>query len=400
MAPGDVGAGDAPVELLRRLVAARSPNPPGDERAIADAIEREAAALGLPQAGRFARDPKRPNLIFELGDGSPTFILAAHMDTVPAIDIPSWRSDPWQLTEVDGRLVGLGSSDMKGAIAAMLLASARWLADPSRQGTVKLVFAADEENFSAYGMEYLAREGLLSADAAVLTEPASLGERSWERFFVAQRGSCVCRLEARGEPGHSGALIPKERRASWAFARALNALLDADLFADRRHPVDGTGVTVNVATVVEGGTVPIAHPEVLRCAIDVRTIEGMTEQLVLEVLRDVIDRAGLADRVTIEPAAPPSSWFDPGWTASDERLLKAARTAWREVLGSDAPSPSVMTAGTDSTHINAAGIQALPAFGPGSLAVAHKPNESIAPRDLFVAVDLFEALIRAYMSDE
>lgn len=395
MAPGD---GDA-VELLRRLVAARSPNPPGDERAVAAVIEREAAALGLPKARRFSRDDTRPNLIFELGDGSPKLILAAHMDTVPAMDLASWRSDPWQLTEVDGRLVGLGSSDMKGAIAAMLLASARWLAYPAHRGTVKLVFVADEEGFSAYGMEYLARERLLAADAAVLTEPASLGEESWERFFVAQRGSCVCRLEARGEPGHSGALIPKERRASWAFARALNALLDADLFAGRRHPVDGTGVTVNVATVVEGGTIPIAHPEVLTCLIDVRTIEGLTQDLVLDELRSVIDDAGLAGRVTIQPAAPPSSWFDPGWTATDEHLLRAARTAWREVLGAEAPSPSVMTAGTDSTHINAAGIQALPAFGPGSLAVAHKPNESLAKRDLLVAVDLFEALIRAYMKD-
>jgi succinyl-diaminopimelate desuccinylase len=395
MAPGDVAA----VELLRRLVAARSPNPPGDETAVADVIEREAAGLGLPKASRHARDPKRPNLIFELGEGPPTLILAAHMDTVPAIDVPSWRSDPWELTEVDGRLVGLGSSDMKGAIAAMLLASARWLADPGRHGTVKLVFVADEENFSSYGMEYLAKEGLLAGDAAVLTEPASLGERSWERFIVAQRGSCVCRLEARGVPGHSGALIPRERRASWAFARALNALLDADLFAEWRHPVDGTGVTVNIATVVEGGVVPIAHPEVLSCAIDVRTIEGMTEQLVLGELRSVIERAGLADRVTIGPAAPPSSWFDPGWTATDERLLGAARKAWQEVLGAPAPAPSVMTAGTDSTHINAAGIQALPAFGPGSLAVAHQPNESIATRDLLVAVDLFAALIRSYLRD-
>jgi succinyl-diaminopimelate desuccinylase len=400
MAPGEAAAASDPVELLRRLVAARSPNPPGDEREVADVIEQEAAALGLPQAGRFARDPTRPNLIFELGDGSPTLILAAHMDTVPAIDIPSWRSDPWELTEVDGRLVGLGSSDMKGGVAAMLLAGARWLVDPERRGTVKLVFVADEETFSSYGMEYLARAGLLLADAAVLAEPASLGERSWERFFVAQRGSCVCRLEARGEPGHSGALIPKERRASWAFAKALSALVDADLFAAWRHPVDGTGVTVNVATMVEGGTVPIAHPEVLSCVIDVRTIEGMTQEIVLEELRNVVDRAGLADRVTIEPAAPPSSWFDPGRTANDQHLLRAARKAWREVLGTDAPAPSVMTAGTDSTHINAAGIQALPAFGPGSLAVAHKPNESIATRDLFVAIDLFEALIRAYMSDE
>ncbi len=396
MARGD----DAAVELLRRLVAAQSPNPPGDERKVADVIEREAAALGLPKAGRHARDTKRPNLIFELGAGSPTLILAAHMDTVPAIDLPSWRSDPWQLTEVDGRLVGLGSSDMKAGIAAILMASARWLASAGRRGTVKLVIAADEENFSGFGMEYLARQGLLAGDAAVLAEPASLGEQSWERFFVAQRGSCVCRLEARGVPGHSGELIARERRASWAFARALTALLGADLFADWRHKVDGTGVTVNVATTIEGGTVAIAHPEVLRCAIDVRTIEGMSEQLVIGELRQVIDRAGLADRVTIGPAAPPSSWFDPGVTVSDERLLAAARSAWKQVLGRTAPAPSVMTAGTDSTYLNLAGIQALPAFGPGSLAVAHQPNESIAKRDVLVAIDLFEALIRAYMAHE
>ena len=56
-----------------------------------------------------------------------------------------------------------------------------------------------------------------------------------------------------------------------------------------------------------------------------------------------------------------------------------------------------MPAGTDSTHLNAAGIPALPAFGPGSLAVAHRPNESIAEADLIRSVDLFESLIRAYM---
>jgi acetylornithine deacetylase/succinyl-diaminopimelate desuccinylase-like protein len=57
----------------------------------------------------------------------------------------------------------------------------------------------------------------------------------------------------------------------------------------------------------------------------------------------------------------------------------------------------VFPAGTDATHLNAAGIPALPTFGPGSLAVAHRPNEWIAERDLLRAVDLFEALVRAYL---
>jgi succinyl-diaminopimelate desuccinylase len=384
------------VELLRRLVAARSPNPPGDERSVADVIREEAERLGLPEPRCHALDAKRPNLIFQLGQGSPTLILAAHMDTMPPGEIASWHSDPWELTEVDGRLVGLGSADMKASIAAMLVASARWLDAPTPPGSLTLVFSADEENFSRYGMEFLASEGLLVGDAAVATEPSSLGEHSWESFFVAQRGSCVAWLTARGEPGHSGALVPRERRASTPFAKGLAALVEADLFADWRHPLDGTPVTVNIATMIEGGMVPVAHPESLRAAVEVRTLEGMTEELVLGELRRVIAEAEVAERVTIEPAAPPANWFDPGWTARDERLLAAARAAWQEVLGDPAPQPTVMTAGTDSTHLNAAGISALPAFGPGSLAVAHQPNESIAAHDLPRAVDLFEALIRNY----
>jgi acetylornithine deacetylase/succinyl-diaminopimelate desuccinylase-like protein len=65
------------------------------------------------------------------------------------------------------------------------------------------------------------------------------------------------------------------------------------------------------------------------------------------------------------------------------------------VIGSP-PDPSVMTATTDATWLTAAGIPALPAFGPGSLGVAHKPNEWIFVEDFMRAVDLFEALIRQY----
>jgi succinyl-diaminopimelate desuccinylase len=384
-----------PVELLARLVAARSPNPPGDERAVAAVIQADAASLGFPPARVVARTPNRPNLVFTLARGAPTLILAAHMDTMPPGNIASWRTDPYRLAEIDDRLVGLGAADMKGAVAATLVAAARWASSPDAAGCLTLAFTADEENGSAYGMKWLAREGLLVGDAAVVTEPSSVGQNSWEKFFVAQRGSCVCWLTARGEPGHSGALVPRGHRSSAPFAKALAALVDADLFSGLCHPVDGTPVTVNLATMVEGGMVPFAHPESLRAAVEVRTLEGMTEELVLSELRRVIAEAGLSDRVEIEPAPPPANWLDPGVAVHDERLLGAARRAWTEVIGS-LPDPSVMTATTDSTWLNAAGIPALPAFGPGSLGVAHKPNEWILMEDFLRAVDLFEALIRQY----
>lgn len=388
-----------PVELLAKLVAAPSPNPPGDERAVAEVIRREALALGLPEPELHALAPERPNLILRLGEGAPRLILAAHMDTMPPGDLRRWRSDPFRLERENGRLVGLGSADMKAAIAAMLVAAARVARNPELAGSLTLIFVADEENCSYYGMEWLAREQLLEADAAVVVEPSSFGERSWERLFVGQRGSCLVWLTARGEPGHSGMLVPRERRASAAFARALSALIEAELFAGCAHPVDGTPPTVNVATMVEGGMVPFAHPEALRASIDIRTIEGMTQELILAELRRVIGEAGLADRVSLDPAPHPQGWFPPGETVRDERLLRAARGAWREVLGVE-PVEAIMTAGTDSAYLNVAGIPALPAFGPGSLAVAHKPNEALEADDVRKGVDLLEALVRRYRRGE
>jgi acetylornithine deacetylase/succinyl-diaminopimelate desuccinylase-like protein len=244
-------------------------------------------------------------------------------------------------------------------------------------------------------MAWLAQEGMLTADAGVATEPSSLGTESWESLFIAQRGSSVWSLAARGEPGHSAAQVPHERRASWAFARALTALLDAPLFEEHVHPVDETRSTVNVATMVGGGIVPFAHPEALLATIEVRTIEGMTKELVREELERCVRDAGLGDRVSVEAAPPPLDWLPPGETVRDERLLVAAKGAWRAVLASE-PRLRVLPAGTDSSYLQAAGIPALPAFGPGSLAVAHRPNEWIPELDLIRAIDLFETLVHRY----
>src|SRR5690242_5611033 len=198
------------IGFLAELVAARSPNPPGDETAVAAVICNKIAALGLPAPSCHARDSKRPNLIVKVGNGAPNLMLAAHMDTVPPGNLSSWHTDPYQLEEVKGRLVGLGAADMKGSIAAMLFAAARIARHPEANGTLTLVFSADEENGSAYGMEWLAQEHLLAADGAAMTEPTGLGQNSWERLFVAQRGHCVSWLVARDEPGHSGMPLPRE----------------------------------------------------------------------------------------------------------------------------------------------------------------------------------------------
>src|SRR5262249_58772397 len=113
----------------------------------------------------------------------------------------------------------------------------------------------------------------------------------------------------------------------------LAALLDAQLFAGLRHPIDGTRPRVNVATMVQGGMVPWAHPPELRATIEVRTIEGMSREGVRNELERCLREAGLAERVTLERSAPPHDWMGPGETVEDEHLLAAAEAACAGVLG-------------------------------------------------------------------
>jgi acetylornithine deacetylase/succinyl-diaminopimelate desuccinylase-like protein len=207
-----------PMDLLAALVAARSPNPPGDERAAAGVVRDAARALGLPPPEEYCRSAERPNLLIRVGDGSPQtprLMLAGHLDTMPPGNLASWQTDPYKLTDVDGGgLAGLGVADMKSGVAAAILAAGRLAADPGWAGGLDLLFVADEENCSDYGMKWLARQDVLRADAAVILEPAGgTPAQSWARLFVAQRGSCVMRLTAPGIPGHSAEQLPAGERA-------------------------------------------------------------------------------------------------------------------------------------------------------------------------------------------
>jgi len=134
------------VEIAQRLIRAPSPNPPGDERAAALVVQDLLAELGLPEAAIIALDPRRPNLLVTLdfGSGGRHLILSGHLDTKPIGDA-HWTVDPLA-AQVDGdRLYGLGSADMKAAIAAMLIAATR-VAARAPGGRLSLLLTADEED--------------------------------------------------------------------------------------------------------------------------------------------------------------------------------------------------------------------------------------------------------------
>ena len=218
-----------------------------------------------------------------------------------------------------------------------------------------------------------------------------MSDSSWDALYLAQRGSSVFRLEARGIAGHSADAVAVQERAGWALARALTALAEAELFRGACHPLDGSPPLVNLATMVSGGITPWQHPHTLEATIEIRTVPGMTADSVTTELREPLRREGLDGRVTISPVG----WSVPTRPAEDARLMSAVSAGLDLALG-HVPRTAVFPATTDAVFLDAIGIPTIPALGPGSLRDVHQPNESLPVRDLEVAAGLIVGVCRAW----
>ena len=113
------------LEFTQALIATPSVNPPGDERAAAALVRERLADLGIADVEELSAEEGRPNVLARVpgtGEGR-TLMLCGHLDTKPPGDLDAWRTDPWDPVIADGELYGLGSGDMKAAVAAMVYAA-------------------------------------------------------------------------------------------------------------------------------------------------------------------------------------------------------------------------------------------------------------------------------------
>jgi acetylornithine deacetylase/succinyl-diaminopimelate desuccinylase-like protein len=145
------------VALLQELIRFDTVNPPGNERAAIEHLERYLSQAGF-DVEILAADPARPNLVATLdgqGDG-PVLCLLGHVDTVLA-NASEWRHDPWSGELADGFVWGRGALDMKNQVAAEAVAAASLARQGWRPaaGALKLVFVSDEETGGEVGAHWL-----------------------------------------------------------------------------------------------------------------------------------------------------------------------------------------------------------------------------------------------------
>jgi acetylornithine deacetylase len=279
-------------ELTARLVEFDSVNPAlvaggGGERAIAHFVADWCEARGLEVE---IVGGERPSVIARRrgSGGGRSLLLNGHLDTVGVAGMAA----PFEPRREDGRLYGRGAYDMKGALAALMLASAE---APTLRGDIVFTAVADEE-LASVGTETVLQH--LTADAAIVAEPTEL------RVAVAHRGFVGFELETAGVAAH-GSRPDLGVDAVVKMGPVLVALeqLDRRLQGGARHPLAGHG-SVH-ASLIEGGQELSSFPA--RCVLvgERRTIPGETVDLVEQELRGIAGEAGVRIIAARDPYEAP-----------------------------------------------------------------------------------------------
>lgn len=196
-----------PTDLARELIRCPSVTPE-DAGALA-VLELTLAGLGFECHRLSFSEPgedRIENLYARLGDRAPNFCFAGHTDVVPVGDASAWSSPPFDAVLLDGKLIGRGAADMKGAIAAFVAAIDRFIAERGTEfgGSISLLITGDEEGAAINGtrrvLEWLTGEGetLSACLVGEPTNPHALGDM----IKIGRRGSMNCELTVEGRQGH------------------------------------------------------------------------------------------------------------------------------------------------------------------------------------------------------
>ena len=398
------------IDTLADLVRRPSVNPMGRDVAgpeylegrVTDYLVQRFSSEGIPWA-RQPVAPGRDNVVARLEatlPNSPTILWDAHQDTVPA---DGMTIDPFSPLVRNGRLYGRGACDVKGGMAAMLVALSR-LRVSGRSRTMTVIFSATvNEEFGFSGVKALARLwtraaaplgslaaqepfhsdtrargllGLIHPDglppaAAIVAEPTDLN------IVTTHKGAVRWRLRVHGRACHS-AFPERGENAIYAAGRAIGAIESLAQELLMRHPEHPCGPPTLSLGTIHGGMGVNLVPDLVVLEIDRRVVPGESPQAARhEVIERIAAAVGNARMEHDEPFLESEGLAERGCGNAHslgsnlaERLIAAATA--------EGVMPTRLAAryGTNASVLASAGVPSL-VFGPGSIAQAHTADESI-----------------------
>ncbi|MEI4480461.1 MULTISPECIES: acetylornithine deacetylase/succinyl-diaminopimelate desuccinylase family protein [unclassified Phyllobacterium] len=404
------------IALTQELIRFPTINPPGEAYApcaeyIAQRLQKSGFETQLIRAegtpGDTDRYP-RTNVLARFDGRTPgqTVHFNSHIDVVDTGE--GWTVDPFGGVVKDGKIYGRGACDMKGGLAASIIAAEAFLeVYPDFAGAIEISGTVDEESGGFGGVAYLASKGFFSkprVDHVIIPEPLNK-----DRICLGHRGVWWAEIETKGEIAHGSMPFLGD-----CAVRHMGAVLDAfekELFPaldrkETRMPVVPEGArrsTMNINSVHGGQTddfsgLPSPNvPDSCRLTIDRRFL---LEEDIDEVKREV---TSILDRLQWERPKFHYKIRDimevqPLMTERDAPVVTAVAQAIRSVFGKE--PEYVISPGTyDQKHIARIGLlHDCIAYGPGILDLAHRPDEYVGIEDMIESAKVMALGLKVLLS--
>ena len=366
------------LDLARQLIARRSVTP--DDAGCMDMLIEHLEPLGF--VAEKMRFEDTDNLWLRRGTEGPVFCFAGHTDVVPTGPVENWDSHPFDTEIRDGMLYGRGAADMKGSIAAIVVAIKSYLANNEPNGSIALLITSDEEGPAKHGtvkvIETL-EERNEKIDWCLVGEPSSTTVVG-DVVKNGRRGSLGCELTVKGKQGH----VAYPHLADNPVHKAAAALseLAATEWDQGNDFFPATSFQISNINAGTGATNVI--PGELRVVFNFRYSTETNDTELRARAEEVLNRHGLDYDIKWDLSGKP-------FLTAEGKLVAAAQVAIREISGFET---ELSTAGgtSDGRFIAPTGAEVLE-LGPLNKTI-HQVNECVSVADLDTLTLQYERILK------
>lgn len=363
------------IKIFTDILAINSVN--DNEGAVHEYLATLLNAHGI-KTQLFEERPGRKSLVAEIGQGTDSRVLgfSGHADTVTVPDESKWTYQPFAGTVVGDLIYGRGAADMKGGLAAIVIAMVE-LADAGTlpAGTVRLLGTVGEE-YDAYGAKDLTERGV-SADLAglVITEPTE------GNITYAHAGALNYRVKSFGKTVHSST---PEKGINAIYNLTKFVVAEQSLF-DSVPVDDSLGKIAHSLTIIKGGDQINSIPEYAEVDGNIRPKPSFSNQQVIDLIQAKIDQLNKEDGVKLELEVIHS--FLPVATPKDSSFLKFVQEVGTKHFKKE-PVLQVELGGTDASDFVVKN-PTLPVaiFGNNSFGSSHQIDEHTDITSYFALIE-------------
>lgn len=373
------------IKLLQDIIKIDSTN--DNEKEVATYLENVFLQYGV-KSKQVDYAKGRSSLVTEIGTGNKTLSFSGHMDVVSAGDESQWSYNPFAGVEVDGKIYGRGATDMKGGLAAMVVAMVELLEEGNLNGKIRLLATTGEE-VGLYGARQLTEEGYAEGLSAMI-----IGEPTQNNIVYAHKGVYTYKVISEGISAHSS--MPE---------LGVNAIDKLVVFYNQLQEElskitvenEALGPLVHNMSLINGGVQINSVPESASLTANVRTIPEFNNEQMTQMLTRIIEEINSEDpssklvlNITQDTA--------PMFSEKDSRIVKVASKVAKEIIGEELPVIGV-PAGTDASEFTKA-KETFPIiiFGPGN-DTPHQVDEYIEVNNYLEMIEIYKKIAKEYFNN-